>query len=61
MIFASPVAEFESMELDSPDDLGSNDDPAGKKSSCSTGDTGDMDLISGSRRSPGEGSGNPFQ
>ena len=35
---------------------------SGKKKNppANTGDTGDADLISGSRRSPGEGNGNPF-
>ena len=37
---------------------------SGKESSCNaedTGDTGDVDLIPGSGRSPGEGNGNPSQ
>ena len=33
----------------------------GKESACSAGDTGDVDSIPGSGRSPGEGQGNPFQ
>ena len=32
-----------------------------KESACNTGDTGDMGLIPGSGRSPGEGNGNPLQ
>ena len=34
---------------------------AGKESACNTGDTGDVGLIPGSGRSPGEGNGNPPQ
>ena len=33
----------------------------GKESAYKAGDTGDMDLISGSGRSPGGGNGNPLQ
>ena len=33
----------------------------GKESACSAGDTGDVDSIPGSGRSPGEGQGNPPQ
>ena len=33
----------------------------GKESACNTEDTGDMGLIPGSGRSPGEGNGNPLQ
>ena len=33
----------------------------GKESACSLGNTGDMGLIPGLGRSPGEGSGNPLQ
>ena len=33
----------------------------GKESICNAGDLRDMDLIPGSRRSPGGGHGNPFQ
>ena len=33
----------------------------GEDSSCNAGDTGDADLITGSGRSPGEGSGSPLQ
>ena len=32
----------------------------GKKFACNAGDTGDVRLIHGSGRSPGEGNGNPF-
>ena len=32
-----------------------------KESTCNAGDTGDMGLIPGSGRSPGEGHGNPLQ
>ena len=32
-----------------------------KKSACKAGNTGDMSLIPGSGRSPGEGNGNPLQ
>ena len=34
---------------------------AGKESACSAGDTGDVNLIPGLGRSPGEGNGNPLQ
>ena len=34
---------------------------SGKKSTCNVGDEGDSGLIPVSRRSPGEGHGNPFQ
>ena len=34
---------------------------AGKESACNAGDTGDLVLIPGSGRSPGEGNGNPLQ
>ena len=34
---------------------------SGKASACSAGDTGDASLIPGSRRSAGEGNGNPLQ
>ena len=33
----------------------------GKESACNAGDTGDVDSIPGSGRSPGEGQGNPLQ
>ena len=33
----------------------------GKESACNAGDTGDVGLISGLGRSPGEGNGNPLQ
>ena len=42
----------------------SRDSPAGsvgKESACNAGDTGDMGLIPGPGRSPGEGKGNPLQ
>ena len=32
-----------------------------KEPACNSGDTGDMGLIPGLGRSPGEGHGNPFQ
>ena len=32
---------------------------SGKESACNAGDTGDVDLIPGSGRSPGEGNGYP--
>ena len=32
-----------------------------KESACSAGDVGDLSLIPGSGRSPGEGNGNPLQ
>ena len=32
-----------------------------KESACNAGDTGDVGLIPGSGRSPGEGNGNPLQ
>ena len=32
-----------------------------KESACNTGDTGDVCLISGSGRNPGEGNGTPLQ
>ena len=34
---------------------------SGKESTCSAGDTGDMDSTPGSGRSPGIGNGNPLQ
>ena len=34
---------------------------SGKESACNARDTGDMGLIPGLGRSPGEGNGNPFQ
>ena len=34
---------------------------AGKESACNSGDTGDLGLIPGSGRSPGEGKSNPSQ
>ena len=34
---------------------------SGKESTCKCGDTGDLDLIPGSGRSPGAGNGNPLQ
>ena len=34
---------------------------SGKEAFCNTGDTGDVDLIPGSGRSPREGNGNPLQ
>ena len=34
---------------------------SGKASACSAGDTGDASLNPGSRRSAGEGNGNPLQ
>ena len=34
---------------------------SGKETACNAGDTGDAGLIPGSRRSPGEGNGNPLQ
>ena len=34
---------------------------SGKESACNAGDTGDVGLIPGSGRSPGEGNGNPLQ
>ena len=34
---------------------------ASKESTCNAGDTGDMGLIPGSGRSPGEGNGTPLQ
>ena len=37
------------------------DGSVGKESTSNAGDLGDMDLIPGSRRSPGGGHGNPFQ
>ena len=33
----------------------------GKESACNAGDTGDVGLILGAGRSPGEGNGNPLQ
>ena len=33
----------------------------GRVSACGTGTAGDIDLIPGSRRSPGGGNGNPLQ
>ena len=40
---------------------GCPDGSAGKEPTCSAGDMGDAGLIPGSRRSPGEGNGNPLQ
>ena len=40
---------------------GCPDGLAGNESACSAGDMGDAGLIPGSRRSPGEGNGNPLQ
>ena len=37
------------------------DGTSGKESACKTGDIPDLDLISGSGRSPGEGNGNTLQ
>ena len=37
------------------------DGSSSKESAYNAGDTGDMGSISGSRRSPGEGNGNPLQ
>ena len=37
------------------------DGATGKESTCNSGDTGDMDSIPGSRRSPGVGNGNPLK
>ena len=37
------------------------DSAEGKEFTCNSGDTGDMDLIPGSGRSPGEGNGNLLQ
>ena len=37
------------------------DGSPGKESACNAGSTGDVCLISGSGRSPGEGNGNPLQ
>ena len=34
---------------------------SGKKSTCNSGDTGDVDSIPGLGRSPGGGNGNPLQ
>ena len=34
---------------------------SGKESTCNAGATGDVGLIPGSGRSPGEGNGNPLQ
>ena len=34
---------------------------SGKESACNAGDTGDLSLIPGSGRSPGEGDSNPLQ
>ena len=42
-------------------DTGFPDSSMGKEFSCDAGDTGDVGLISGSGRSPGEGNGNPLQ
>ena len=33
----------------------------GKESACNAGDSGDVGLIPGSERCPGEGNGNPLQ
>ena len=41
--------------------MGYSDGSVGKESAYNAGDTGDMGSISGSRRSPGEGNGNPLQ
>ena len=41
--------------------MGFPDGSAGKESACNAGDTGDVSLISGLGRSPGEGNGNPLQ
>ena len=51
--------EFEYFLLD---DMigGCPDGSAGKEPTCSAGDMGDAGLIPGSRRSPGEGNGNPL-
>ena len=40
---------------------GFSDSSAGKESAYNAGDTGDVGLIPGFRRSPGEGNGNPLQ
>ena len=37
------------------------DGSMGKESACNAGDTGDVGLISGLGRSPGEGNGYPLQ
>ena len=37
------------------------DGSVGKESTCNAGDIGDMGLIPGLGRFPGEGNGNPFQ
>ena len=34
---------------------------SGKESACDAGDEGDKGSVPGSRKSPGEGNGNPFQ
>ena len=41
--------------------LGIPSDSVGKEFSCNAGDTGDVDSILGSGRSPGVGNGNPPQ
>ena len=41
--------------------MGHCDGTVGKESAYNAGDTGEMGSISGSRRSPGEGNGNPLQ
>ena len=39
-------------------EMGFADSSAGKESACNAGDTGEVGLIPGSERSPGEGNGN---
>ena len=41
--------------------MGFPDGPADKESTCNAGDTGDVGLIPGFGRSPGEGKGNTLQ
>ena len=41
--------------------MGFSDNSVGKESACDAGDTGDVGLIPGSGRYPGEGNGNPLQ
>ena len=41
--------------------MGFHDGSAGEEFTCNAGDTGDMGLIAGSGRLPGEGNGNPPQ
>ena len=48
-------------QLASKKEKGFPDGSAGKESACNAGDTGDVGLIPGSGRSPGEGNGNPLQ